>query len=200
MSPWYRRLQLISTAVVLFPSAVLLYFGYLSATTPGHSTAEAAVLIALGVALPPLIFGMWAAIIWAKRGQQPGADPSSPAARYGKYLPYVAIGLMVGLISLGRGFSPSSSRGDEKKDVFVSMRASCVSEASNAAKKQGVDPNASETKARIDKYCTCYVLQMQRQYSPEEFAALSKLDGAGLAKDKKLAALLDTCDRETNQR
>jgi hypothetical protein len=200
MSKWYRRMQLISTVVVLFPSAVLVYFGYLSATTPGHSTTEAVVLVVLGVALPPLIYSAWAGIIWAKRGQLPGADPSSPAARYGKYLPYVAVGVMVLLLSLGRGFHPSPARSTEKGDVFVAMRASCVSEATNAARKQGVDPGAAEMQARIEKYCTCYVLQVQLQYTPEEFAQLSKLDRAGLAKEKKLAALLETCDQQASQR
>jgi hypothetical protein len=199
MSKWYRRMQLISTVVVLFPSAVLLYFGYLSATTPGHSTTEAIVLFVLGAALPPLIYSAWAGVLWAKRGQLPGADPSSPAARYGKYLPYLAVGVMVALISLGRGFTPAPARSDEKGDGFVKMRASCVAEAGNGARRQGVDPDAAETKARIEKYCTCYVLQVQLQYTPEEFAQLSKLDRAALAKEKKLGALLETCDRQATQ-
>jgi hypothetical protein len=200
MSKWYRRMQLISTAVVLFPSAVLLCFGYLSATTEGHSRTEAVVVLAMAVVFPPLIYGLWSAIIWAKRGRLPGADPSSAAARYGRYLPYVAVGLMVGLISFGRGFNPASSRSDEENDVFVTMRASCVSGASNAARKHGADPGAAETKARIEKYCTCYLNEVQSQYTPEGYVKLSMLDSASLAKDKKHAALLQTCDRRTTER
>jgi hypothetical protein len=198
MSKWYRRMQLISTAVMLFPSAVLLMFGYLSATRPRHSAAEAVVLFVLAVALPPLVYGGWALVIWLKRGQQPGADPSSLAARLGKkpYLGFIPVGLMLALLALLSRVNPGSSSTEAKEDVFVNMRTSCVSGAVSAAKRGGLDPGKPAAKARIDSYCSCFVLEMQTQYTSAELAKFAEGGGAGMAKDKKFLALIDKCQEQ----
>jgi hypothetical protein len=183
MSKWYRRMQLISTAVMLFPSAVLLLFGYLSATSPRHSALEAVILFVLAVALPPLVSGGWALVISLKRAQQPGADPSSLAARLGKK-PYLGFHpRRVDARSAGgsQPFQPKP-RSERREGGFLrDMRTSCLSGATSAVKREGLDPSTSAAKARIDTRSSPRAVERAwrriRNSSPSSTSASSKRAG-----------------------
>jgi len=205
MSLWYRRLQFISTAVMLFPSTVLFYFGYLSATRPTHTALEAVVLFILAIALPSLVYFLWAAVIWLKRGQQPGADPSSLAARLGKkpYMAFIPVGVMLALLAaLGSLNTGSGKRADKDstEGFFESMRDSCLSSAASALKRDGVDTASAAAKARMEAYCSCVVLQLQMQYTPTELARFSVRGSDEMTKDKKFFALLEQCRKQPSGR
>jgi hypothetical protein len=199
---WYRRLQLFFTALVLVPGAILLYFAYLSATTPSHSAAEAVILLLLGIALPPLIYWLWALIIWLKLGQEPGADPSSLAARIARkpYLAFIPVIIMLALIWLLNGFGNGIKDVERKPDVFVAMRQSCDEEATRALRQKGADPTTPALKALVDRYCSCVVIEAQLRYAPAEIEQMDKLDNAHLANDRKFAALIDKCNKDAEQR
>jgi hypothetical protein len=201
MANWYRRSQLISTVVMLFPSAALLALAY-SCWTSGRqrSRAEAVVYFLLGVALPPLIYFAWTAIIWMKRGALPGADPSSLAARVAKK-PLLVLsvmgGLAIGLVSFLNGFADTvTERDDNKQNGYARMRASCVSGMSAALKQKGVDPNASPMKEKVDKYCGCVVVRLRTEYTLDEVEKL--LEQGLVMKEPKARELNAKCLQQVN--
>jgi hypothetical protein len=199
MNPWFRRLQLISTGLMVPVSLGLLVFGYLAATTPEHSATEAVVLFALAVAIPPLIYGLWSLIRWIDRGRQPSADPSSLAARIGRkrYVGFVPIVIMLGVLKLSTSVGMGSSQ-SEPEAAFARMRRSCVQSASSSLKQHGADPTAAKVKAKIDKYCSCVVVQVQVQYTPAELERVSSLGRGAPEKDEKLGRLLESCARQSD--
>jgi len=191
-------MQLISTGIVVIPSAILLLFAYMSATSPRHSPVEAVVLALLGIGLTPLIYLLWGVVIWLKRGQSADADPGSLAARVAKK-PYVAVVPVVIILALAfflNGLSEGLDRSAAKMDVFAEMRTSCEDAATHSAKQNGADPTAANIKAMIGKYCSCYVLGVQTQYTPAELEKISTLDHASLAKQTKLQNLVAKCEKE----
>lgn len=201
MSKWWRRLQLITTGITIIPSVILLIFAYMSATRPNHTSAEAIVLLLLAIGFPPLVYGLGSLTIWLKRGQAPDADATSLAARIARkpYLAVVPVLLMLGIVWFLDGFNEGLKRGEDSPDVFTAMRSSCVSEATKSAQQSGANSDASAVKAKVDRYCTCIVLQVQEQYSPAEFEKVTARDPAGLANDKKFAGLIDKCASEAQQ-
>ena len=202
MNRWLRRMQLISTGLMVIPSAILLMFAYLSAISPRHSPLEAVVLLILGIALTPLIYLLWTVVIWLKRGQAPDADPTSLAARIAKkpYVAIVPVMIMLGLVFFLNGLNSGLEQGEVKPDVFVGMRTSCEAASADAAKRNGADPTDASVKAMIGKYCSCYVLEVQTQYTPAEMERISTLGNAGLAKETKLQSLLAKCEKEATGR
>jgi hypothetical protein len=201
MSPWLRRLPLIAAGVMLIPSVILLMFAYLSATTAGHSTTEAVILLLLALALPPSFYGLASVVVWLKRGQAPDADPGSLAARVAKkpYVAFIPVLIMLGLLWLLNGLNDGMKRGDEKHDVFAAMRDTCVTDARKSMQQNGADPNSAKVKAMVDKYCTCIVIQTQVQYTPAEFEKMDALGPAGLANDKKFMGLIDQCSKQATE-
>jgi|GEM_PF-5641785 len=203
MSKWYRRMQRISTVVMLFPCAGLLYASYLAATRPNHPTSEAIVLFILGVGLTPGIYYLYEVVIWLKRGQQPDADPTSLAARLGKkaWLPLVPVAVLVGLASATSGFNKGFSHAREPDDLrdsnqmLANMRKGCVSSATETLKRRGGDVNAPPLKAKIDAYCGCFADEMRAQYS---LAELVKFDDtrADLTKETKVRTLIEKCQHQ----
>jgi hypothetical protein len=198
MNRWLRRMQLISTGVVLIPSAILLMFAYWSAISPRRSALEAIILLILGIALTPLIYWLWDVVIWLKHGQAPDADPTALSARIAKkpYFAFVPVLIMLGLVSVLNSAGNRLERGEEKRDIFVDLGASCESESAKAIKENGTDPNDAKVKALIGRYCSCYVLEVQMQYAPAEFEKISTSGGAGVAKDKKFQGLMEKCDKQ----
>jgi hypothetical protein len=197
MNKWLRRMQLISTGVVLVPSAILLMFAYWSAISPRRSALEAIVLLILGIALTPLIYWLWEVVIWLKHGQAPDADPTSLSARIARkpYFAFIPVLIMVGLVWLLDRAGDRIEPGEQQRNIFVDMRASCESEAAKSLKQNGTDPNGAKAKAMIGKYCSCYVLEVQMQYTPAEFEKISTLGSASLEKDKKFQGLMEKCDK-----
>ena len=203
MSKWYRRAQVISTVVVLFPCAGLLYASYLSATRPNHSRGEAIFLFILGVGLAPAIYFAYEGILWLKRGQQPDADPTSLAARLGKkaWLPLVPVAVLVGLASATSGFNQGFRHAREPDDLrdsnrmLANMRKGCVSSATETLKRRGGDVNAPPLKAKIDAYCGCFAEGMRAQYSLAELVKFDESE-ADLAKETKVRTLIERCQQQ----
>jgi hypothetical protein len=186
-----RRLQIISTVVVLFPSAGLLLAAYLSATRPEHSAAEAVTLAIAGIALPPLIYWLWSLIRWLRRGQEVGADPQSLAARLSKkpYLGFIPVAITLAILGVLKG----SPQRDDPSAVTDKLRTGCIASADSDAVRSGANPKAFDVHKRIADYCGCFATQVTQQYAPNEFATAITLDSAGLSRERKLNRLMTTC-------
>ncbi len=202
MSKWYRRMQFLSTLLMLLPSAALLALAYSCWTSGGrHSRAEAVVYFILGVALPPFIYFAWAAVIWVKRGALPGADPTSLAARVAKkpmLLPLVLGCVAVGLVSFLNGFSNTvTGRDDNKENGYARMTSSCVSGMANGVKQHGGNPSASPLKEKLEKYCGCFVGKMRTEYTLDQ---VENLLDQGLMKDPKARQFGSQCQQQAELR
>ncbi|MGZ6058447.1 MAG: hypothetical protein ACXWLP_03230 [Myxococcaceae bacterium] len=186
-----RLLQRITTGVLLFPSAALLIFAYLSATRPNHTAAEAAVLLVLGLALLPLNWIAWNWVVRIRMARQPGADPTTPAARLSRspYLAIVPVLLGLGLLRLANGVN-ARVRDD---GALESMRRACVESAVKTATVSAINPSSAEVKARIDRYCGCVVTGVKTQYSAAELAQLDGLSAGELEGERRFNRLLETC-------
>jgi hypothetical protein len=194
-----RRLQIISTCIMLVPSAILLFFSYLAATSPDHTAAEAIVLAIIGLGLTPIIYGLWAVVRWVRRNQEPDADPTSIGARLGKtpYLALVPISIMLGILAIGRSVDkPAESRNafhSATSNFFAQMRAGCIASADSSATQSGANPSAPDVRAHINDYCQCFTTEVEKQYTPEEFSRVAALDSAGMSKEGKLNRLMASC-------
>jgi hypothetical protein len=200
MNPWYRRMQLISTLVMLLPSAGLLALGYSFWTSARHSRGEAVVLFVLGVALPPLIYFAWTGILWMKRGALPDADPTSLSARVAKKPVLVLLvvgGVAFGFVSFLNGFANAVSGGGDPAAGFARMRSSCVSSAASSVRQKGADPSASPLKEKLDRYCGCVVDEIRAEYTTAEQAEAVLTQGL---KDPKMRQLIARCQQQAGLR
>jgi hypothetical protein len=110
----------------------------------------------------------------------------------------VPIVIMLGLLGLFNSFG-EKPKPAEDQDVFANMRESCTSGAAKSMQQNGADLSAADVKAKIDKNCSCFVLEVQTQYTPDEFAKISTLDRASLANDPKFSGLIDKCTKAADQ-
>ena len=202
----WRRGQLIGTGVLtLVCSPLLLWFAYLALGDPRHSSSEAVVLVTLALLLPALFYWGFAGALAVRRGREPDADPSLRStrlmkSRYAPFLVAIPIGVMLslnqGLSRLNEHLKHDQSSGDETQPVASrqaeNIRAGCLSSMTAAAQRAGLAATRSATPARIDSYCTCFVLQVQSLHTPQELQRL-EADSDRMAHDPKLNQALESC-------
>ena len=202
----WRRGQLIGTGVLsLVCTPVFLCFAYLAANSPAHRPSEAVALLLIGLLAPPLFYWAFTAAIAMRRASEPDADHSLRStrimkSRYAPFLAFIPVAIMLsanhGLGRLNEHLKqdPSSSRPLESfaSKQAANIRAACVSSMETAALRSGATAQTAAMSATVDKYCTCFVVQVQSQHTPAEIQLLES-DSALMAQDPKLNRAAEFC-------
>jgi hypothetical protein len=202
----WRRGQLIGTGVLsLVCAPLLLCLAYLAATSPAHRPSEAVALLLVGLLPPPLFYWAFKAVIAMRRAREPDAEASLRStrimkSRYAPFLAAIPIGIMLSLNQgLGRlnehmkqdPSSPGQAQSLASRQA-ATMRAACSSSMETAALHSGAAPKTAAVSAIIDKYCTCFVVQVQSQHTPAEIELLES-DSARMAQDPTLNRAAEFC-------
>ena len=198
-----RRIALIVSLTI---SAVLLFAAYTGASSPGISAGIVAGLVVLGVLLTPVMYGLFSFVIWVQRGQQPDADPNSLAYKLAKsrfawiggFVPIAVMFLIIfGLPAFIDGFDQGYEKNRADR-MSQTIGDACLASAAQAIKAKGGNPTAPDMQARVNRYCSCVVTELQLTYRSPELERISTLDERGIAGDKQLVALFETCGRRAN--
>ncbi len=196
MDPRWYSIRLVVTVVMSFIGASLLYVAHLV----GNSIAGSAValLVLLGLALPSGFYAVFTLVGW-QRGAAGGAVPNALIVwcierRIIPFVP-VAFGLLLfGVAQLmiseiGQGDADRAAAEAYRQTVRRSVGDACYSHAGQAI---GADLADVALKSRVPNFCTCLDLEVEKNYTPEQFAEVPK-DRWWAAGDAKTDRIVQKC-------
>lgn len=200
MSKKWLRLRTFATILMTLIGVGMLVGAWFAL---GHVSGEAVVDLAfLGLVLPIGFYGVFTLVGW----QRSLADGATPGPLVGWCLkhqmaPFAPIALMLFLLALTNNLG-NALESDHRPHAGAAeafdagdFQASCVTAATQSARKAGSDPGQAELKARIASYCSCLSKEMQARYTEAELVVLA--DQTNLEKDAKYNNILESCARES---
>jgi hypothetical protein len=180
MQPWRRRRSLITLSLLLLTIILLVIALYESPHLPPVILLE---LIATGLVLPVGVFGWLTIIGWRHTMRETYYWPR-PIIEHcirlrvdivGPLLAAVGVAAMV-LIALYPTTEPPSTIAQQAPtpplDETAQIEAGCIEAAGKSLRSHGVDPDRTEPKARIARYCGCMALEIKGHYTRADLMEL----------------------------
>ena len=202
MKPVWRRMRLWAT---LFTAVIGIGLLVLALSAPDTVRGEARVLLVFtGIVLPLGFHAVFTLVGWQNSADS-GTVPPPLVARSLKWhgaqiAPVVFMLFLVGLLqqmSSALDRKPQrESAASVAEDNYRFVRDSCVTENAAAVRKDGGDPESTEIKLRIAKYCGCMAVNLPLKFTPEEFQLVSA-GRAPASQSQKFQGIVERCQAES---
>jgi hypothetical protein len=205
MDPIWYSIRIIVTGIMTGIGGLLLWAAYMVA--PNVNGAAIAWMVLLGLAIPAGFFALFTLAGW----QRTIATNAAPLARPGPFIAWCGdprryavlwIGFVALLFGGARMIVVEIQRGDvERADLQAYHRAvrdtlfdACWNRAGQAFREETATGDLV-LRPRMMHYCTCLDIEVERSYTPEQFAAVAKERWWGSG-DDKIDRIMQKCRLE----
>ena len=197
MDPIWYTIRIIVTVIMTGIGGLLLWVATLVA--PNVSGAAIAWMVLLGLAIPIGFFALFTLVGW-QRSTATGATPPPVIAwcndprRY----PFLWLGFVAVLFGSSYQIVNEIKRGDAERGVTQAYHRAvrdtlfdaCWVRAGQAFGKDA--GAAASLRPRMMNYCTCVDIEVEKTYTPEQFAAVTK-DQWWASGDEKIDRIVQKC-------
>jgi len=171
MQPWRRRRSVFTLSMLLLTLILLAFAFYDRALLAPVSLIE---IVAISLLLPLAAFGWLTIIGWRHTMRETYHWPRPLVENcirlrvdiVGPLLAVIGVAVMV-LIAFYPTTEPQPTIAQPAPplDETAQMEAGCVEAAGKSIKSHGVDPESTEPKARIARYCGCMAQEIKGHYT-----------------------------------
>lgn len=196
MDPIWYTIRIVVTGIMTAIGGLLLWAAY--AVADNLTGAALAWMVLLGLAIPSGFFALFTLVGW-QRSTASGAVPNDLIAwcndprRY----PLLWVGFVVILFGSAYQIMAEIRRGDTDRAARQAFERSVRNDLGNACYARahqaiGADLADVGLKSRVPNYCTCLDLEVEKRYTPQQFAEVPK-DQWWATGDDKIDRIVQKC-------
>jgi hypothetical protein len=193
---WYT-IRIIATVIMTGIGGLLLWAATLVA--PKVSGAAIAWMVLLGLAMPIGFFALFTLVGWQRSTAATATPPPVIAwCNDPRRYPFLWLGFVAVLFGGSYQIVNEIKRGDAEREatqayhraVRDTLFDACWNRAGQAFSK---DPGAAASlRPRMMNYCTCVDIEVEKNYTPQQFAAVTK-DQWWASGDEKIDRIVQKC-------